>query len=50
MIYKKHEHTGDNIFDYIEYVVTLDKSMNGEANNTPPLAYEKLEKFKLKFV
>ena len=48
-IYKTREHARADIFDYIEMFYNS-RRKHGEANNMPPLAYEKLEEFKRKSV
>jgi putative transposase len=48
-IYTTREHARADIFDYIEMFCDS-KRKHGEANNMPPLAYEKLEEFNQKSV
>ena len=48
-IYTTREHARADIFDYIEMFYNS-RRKHGEANNKPPLAYEKLEEFKRKSV
>ena len=48
-IYTTREHARADIFDYIEMFYNS-RRKHGEANNMPPLAYEKLEEFKRKSV
>jgi putative transposase len=48
-MYKTREHTRADIFDYIEMFYDS-RRKHGEANNIPPLAFEKLEEFKRKSV
>ncbi|MHC6648228.1 IS3 family transposase [Alteromonas sp. HB246098] len=48
-IYTTREHARADIFDYIEMFYNS-RRKHGEANNMPPLAYEKLEEFKQKSV
>ncbi|WP_339350992.1 IS3 family transposase, partial [uncultured Alteromonas sp.] len=42
-------HARADIFDYIEMFYNS-RRKHGDANNMPPLAYEKLEEFKRKSV
>jgi putative transposase len=48
-IYSTREHARADIFDYIEMFYNS-RRRHGEANNMPPLTYEKLEEFKQKSV
>ncbi|WP_432652499.1 IS3 family transposase [Pseudoalteromonas luteoviolacea] len=48
-IYATREHARADIFDYIEMFYNS-RRKHGEANNMPPLAYEKLEELKQKSV
>ena len=44
-IYATRDHARANTFAYIEMFYNI-RRKHGEANNLPPMAYEKLEEFK----
>ncbi|TMP89015.1 hypothetical protein CWC05_01285 [Pseudoalteromonas ruthenica] len=48
-IYTTREQVRADIFDYLEMFYNS-RHKHGEANKMPPLAYEKLEEFKRKYV